>query len=156
MPPSSGVYLNGHMGQLIPVPGHPNSVGGWKHPLTNDSPIMVLEEGRPLFCVGAPGGRRIISRIAQIALNVLEFGMGIQEACAAPTVDASTMAIIVDSRIPALVIESLPERGHRMQVVDETPYTGHFSSPFGIFTNRETGLLHGGVEIFGPALALGL
>ncbi len=156
MPPGSGVYLNGHMGQLIPVAGHPNSVGGWKHPLTNDSPIMVLEEGRPLFCVGAPGGRRIISRIAQIALNVLEFGMGIQEACTAPTVDVSTMATIVDSRIPARVIERLSERGHRVQVVEETPYTGHFSSPSGILIDRETGLLHGGVEVFGPTLALGL
>jgi gamma-glutamyltranspeptidase/glutathione hydrolase len=144
------------MGQLIPVPGHPNSVEGWKHPLTNDSPIMVLEGEKPVFCVGAPGGRRIISRIAQIALNVLEFGMGMQEACAAPTVDASTMATIVDSRISEDVVAKLRAMSHRVEVVEESPFAGHFSRPSGVLIDRERGLLHGGVDVFDTAVALGL
>lgn len=53
IPPGTGIYLNGHMGQLIPKPGHPNSVEGWKHPLTNDSPTLILKDGRPILCVGA-------------------------------------------------------------------------------------------------------
>ena len=156
IPPGSGVYLNGFMGQLIPVPGHPNSVEGWKHPLTNDSPIMVLEGGKPVFCVGAPGGRRIISRIAQIALNVLEFGMGIQEACTAPTVDASTMATIVDSRIPKEIVARLRAMSHRVEVVEESPFAGHFSRPSGVLIDSERGLLHGGVDVFDTAVALGI
>lgn len=155
IPPGSGAYLNGFMGQLIPVAGHPNSVDGWKHPMTNDSPIMVLDGGRPVFCVGAPGGRRIISRIAQIAVNVLDFGMGIQEACAAPTVDASTMATIVDSRIPEEVIAKLRTMGHRIEVVEESFMVGHFSRPSGVLIDRDNGLLHGGVDVFGSAVALG-
>ncbi len=156
IPPGSGVYLNGFMGQLIPVAGHPNSVGGWKHPLTNDSPLMVLDGGRPIFCVGAPGGRRIISRITQIAVNVLEFGMGIQKACAAPTVDASTMATVVDSRIPEEVVGGLRAMGHRVDVVEESFLVGHFSRPSGILVDREAGLYRGGVDVFGSAVALGL
>ena len=155
IPPGTGIYLNGHMGQLIPVPGHPNSVGGRKHPLTNDSPLMVLRDGRPVLCVGAPGGRRIISRIAQVVLNVVDFDMGVQEACASPTVDASSMHTIVDSRIPSGAIGRLEAMGHRVRVVVSSPWVAEFSRPSGILIDHDAGLLHGGVEVFGAAKALG-
>ncbi len=155
IPPGTGVYLNGHMGQLIPKAGHPNSVEGRKHPLTNDSPIMVLKDGMPFLCVGAPGGRRIISRIAQIVLNVVDFGMGVQEACASPTVDASSMHTIVDSRIPSEAIDKIEVMGHRIRVVVSSPYVGEFSRPSGILIDNDTGMLHGGAEVFGSAIALG-
>ena len=155
IPSGTGVYLNGHMGQLIPKAGHPNSVEGRKHPLTNDSPLMVLKDGRPFLCVGAPGGRRIISRIVQVVLNVVEFGMGVQEACASPTVDASSMRTIVDSRISSGVIGRLEDMGHRVRVVVSSPYVGEFSRPSGILIDNDTGMLHGGAEVFGSAIALG-
>jgi gamma-glutamyltranspeptidase/glutathione hydrolase len=155
IPPGTGLYLNGHMGQLIPKAGHPNSVEGWKRPMTNDSPVMVLEEGRPILCIGAPGGRRIINRITQILLSVLDFSMGIQDACAAPTVDASSMQTVVDSRIPSETIGRLKAMGHRIRPVVSGPRVAEFARPSGILIDHETRLLKGGVEVFAAAVALG-
>jgi gamma-glutamyltranspeptidase/glutathione hydrolase len=154
-PPGTGLYLNGHMGQLIPKAGHPNSVEGWKRPMTNDSPVIVLKEGRPILCVGAPGGRRIINRITQILLSVLDFGMGIQDACAAPTVDASSMQTVVDSRIPSKTIDRLKAMGHRIRPVVSSTRVAEFARPSGILIDHDAGLLKGGVEVFAAAVALG-
>jgi len=155
-PPKTGVYLNGMMGQLIPIAGHPNSVEGWKRSLTNDSPILVLKDGSPVMCAGAPGGRRIINRVNQVFLNVAEFGMSIQGAITMPTVDASGSVNLVGSRLPRKVINGLRAMGHRMEMVDEGPYVGGFSNPHGILLDFDTGLLHGGVEVFGATTALGI
>jgi gamma-glutamyltranspeptidase len=83
--------------------------------------------------------------------------MGIQDAIAAPTVDASRRETVVDSRIPRDAIDRLRTMGHRIAVVDEEPgMTGNFARPSGIFLDHETGKLHGGVDVFRPAIALGL
>jgi hypothetical protein len=47
--------------------------------------------------------------------------------------------------------------GHGVTVVEEEPgMTGNFARPSGIFLDHETGKLHGGVDVFRPAIALGL
>jgi len=90
-----------------------------------------------------------------VVLNVVEFGMGVQEACASPTVDASSMRTIVDSRISSGVICRLEDMGHRVRVVVSSPYVGELSRPSGILIDNDAGMLHGGVEVFGSAKALG-
>ncbi len=157
IPSGSGVYMVGGMNWFIARPGYANSVAGWKRPLVNMVPLLVLKDGVPVLSVGSPGARKIMNRNTQVVLNVLEFGMGIQDAIAAPTVDASRRETLVDSRIPPEVTEKLRAMGHRVSVVEEEPgMTGNFARPSGIFLNHETGLLHGGVDVFRPAIALGL
>lgn len=156
IPPGTGIYLEGGMGKFIPKAGYANSVAGWMRPLTNDAPLMILKDGNPILCVGAPGGRKIINRVTQVSLNVLEFGMGIQDAIAMPIVDASTRVTLVDSRLPREVISRLEAMGHGVKVVEEDPGRGgSFARPSGIFLDYDTNLLHGGVEIFRRAIALG-
>ncbi len=83
--------------------------------------------------------------------------MGIQDAIAEPTVDASRRETLVDSRIPEGAIGRLRAMGHRVAVVEEEPgMTGNFARPSGILLDQETGLLYGGVDVFRPAIALGL
>ena len=53
------------------------------------SPVLVLKDGRPVMTVGAPGGRKIINAVTQVVMNVVDFGMGMQDAIGAPRVDAS-------------------------------------------------------------------
>jgi gamma-glutamyltranspeptidase/glutathione hydrolase len=157
IPPGSGVYMVGGMSWFIAREGYANSVAGWKRPLVNMAPLLVLEDGRPVLSMGSPGARKIMNRNTQVALNVLEFGMGIQEAIAAPTVDASRRETVVDSRIPRDAIDRLRAMGHGVTVVEEEPgMTGNFARPSGIFLDHETGKLHGGVDVFRPAIALGL
>jgi gamma-glutamyltranspeptidase/glutathione hydrolase len=155
-PPCTGVYLVGGMAWFIPKSGYANSIAGWKRPLNNMSPLMVLREGRPVLCLGAPGARRIMNRTAQVAINILVFGMTPQEAIVQPTVDASGKDTLVDSRLPSNTVEELERRGHRVRVVEEEPgMTGNFSRPSAVVIDYERGLLRAGVDPFRPAIALG-
>jgi len=154
-PQGTGFYLAGAMGWFIPEPGHVNSIAGWKRPLMNMAPLMVLKDGLPFLSQGAPGARRIISRNAQVVLNVLEFNMGIQQAVEAPTVDASGRDTLVDSRIDPEAIAGLQRIGHRVKIVEEAPGVSYFARPSGILIDQETRLLYGGVEPFRRSTAIG-
>ncbi|MGQ4808615.1 Acylase ACY 1 proenzyme [Candidatus Entotheonellaceae bacterium PAL068K] len=155
-PSNTGVYLTHGMAWFIPLPGHPNSIAGWKRPLNNMCPVMVLQNGRPVVCQGAPGARRIMHRGVQVLLNILLHRMGPQDAVAALTVDASSREVLVDSRFPADVVEQLRHLGHALKRVDEEPgMTGNFSRPSAVTIDYDQGLIRAGVDVFRPTLALG-
>jgi gamma-glutamyltranspeptidase/glutathione hydrolase len=156
VPPRTGLHLSAAMGWFVPKPGYPNSVAPWKRPLMNMGPLIVTVDGAPVLLVGAPGSRRIIDRNLQVALNVLEFGMGPQDAVAAPTVDASGAETLVDSRVPEGSVKRLASLGHTVKVVEEGPGMSFFARPSAIKINRETGMLKGGVDLFRRSTALGL
>ena len=87
--PGTGVLLPNSMVVFNPMPGAANSIAGFKRGLNNMTPVLALRDGRPFLTVGAPGGRRIMCRIAPVVSNVIDFGMSIQEAITAPSVDAA-------------------------------------------------------------------
>jgi gamma-glutamyltranspeptidase/glutathione hydrolase len=155
-PFDTGAYLTHGMAWFIPLPGHANSIAGWKRPMNNMCPVMVLQNGRPVVCQGAPGARRIMHRGVQVLLNILRHGMGPQDAVAALTVDASGREVLVDSRLPADVVERLRDLGHTLKLVDEEPgMTGNFARPSAVTIDYDAGVIRAGVDVFRPALALG-
>ena len=99
-----------------PGPGRANSIAGWKRPLVNMSPVLVLKDGRPVMTVGAPGGRKIINAVTQVVMNVVDFGMGMQDAIAAPRVDASGLDTLYSQALDPETIAGLRAGGHRMAV----------------------------------------
>lgn len=64
------------------IGGKANSVQPRKTPLSSMAPTLVLKENLPVLAVGAPGGTRIISCVAQTILNVLEFKLPLYESVA--------------------------------------------------------------------------
>ena len=48
------------------------------------TPTMLLRDGKLFMVVGAPGGSRIITGVLQVILNVIDFGMNVQEAVDVP------------------------------------------------------------------------
>jgi gamma-glutamyltranspeptidase/glutathione hydrolase len=63
----------------------PNRVEGGKHPLSSMAPTLVLDSaGRLKLAVGSPGGTRIINYVAQAVIGVLDLGLDVQQAVAAP------------------------------------------------------------------------
>ena len=153
--PGTGVLLSNGMVIFNPMPGTANSIAGFKRGLNNMSPVLLLSGGQPFLAVGAPGGRRIICRIAQVISNVVDFGMSMQEAITAPSVDAAERETFVDHRIDPQTVEALARMGHNVEVVPE-PFTGGgFSRPRGVMIDPTTGLLHAGVHPFGTDEARG-
>ena len=153
--PGTGVLLPNSMIVFNPMPGAANSIAGFKRAMNNMSPVLLLKDGQPFLTVGAPGGRRIICRIANIISNVIDFGMSIQEAITAPSVDTAERETFVDHRIDPQTVEALAGMGHNVEVVPE-PFTGGgFSRPRGVMIDPGAGLLHAGVQPIGPDEARG-
>ena len=153
--PGTGVLLPNSMIVFNPMPGSANSIAGFKRAMNNMGPVLILRDGEPFLTVGAPGGRRIMCRIAQIISNVVDFGMSMQEAITAPSVDAAERETFVDHRIDPRTVEALARMGHNVEVVPEPSSGGGFSRPRGVMIDPGTGLLHAGVQPIGPDEARG-
>jgi gamma-glutamyltranspeptidase/glutathione hydrolase len=92
----TGILLNNEMDDFAADPGSPNTYGlvqgeanciaPGKTPLSSMSPCLVFNDGKLFMVTGSPGGPRIITAIAQNILNVIDFGMNIYEANAAPRI----------------------------------------------------------------------
>lgn len=153
--PGTGVLLSNGMVVFNPKPGSANSIAGFKRGLNNMSPVLLLRDGKPFLTVGAPGGRRIICRIAQVISNVVDFGMSMQDAITAPSVDAAERETFIDHRIEPQTADRLTDMGHNIEVVPEPSTGGGFSRPRGVMIDPDTNLLHAGVHPFGPDEARG-
>jgi gamma-glutamyltranspeptidase/glutathione hydrolase len=94
--PGLGFLLNNEMDDFSAKPGTPNMFGlvqgeanaiaPGKRPLSSMTPTIVLKDGRLFMTAGAPGGSRISTAVAQVILNVVDFGMNVQDAVDAPRV----------------------------------------------------------------------
>jgi gamma-glutamyltranspeptidase / glutathione hydrolase len=60
-----------------------NRVQGGKRPRSSIAPTIVLRDGKPFLALGSPGGASIITTVAQILVNRLDFGMSLPDAVAA-------------------------------------------------------------------------
>jgi len=90
----TGVLLNDEMDDFTAKPGVANSFGlvqgatnaiaPGKRPLSSMSPTIVTKDGKPVMVVGTPGGSRIITAVLHTILNVVDYGMNVQEAVDAP------------------------------------------------------------------------
>ena len=92
--PGAGFLLNNEMGDFNPAPGlttadglvgtAPNLVSPGKRMLSSMTPTIVAKDGRVFMLTGSPGGRTIINTVLHTLINVIDFGMNIQEAVDAP------------------------------------------------------------------------
>ncbi|WP_177325990.1 gamma-glutamyltransferase [Nannocystis exedens] len=84
--PGYGFFLNNELTDFDPLPGRPNSPAPNKRPLSSMAPTLVFHGGEPVYVVGSPGGPRIIGAVAQVLLDLLEYGLDIEHAIAKPRV----------------------------------------------------------------------
>lgn len=80
----TGFMLNGAMSTFDPRPGRTHSIAPGKRRTSTMCPSIVFEDDRPVMTLGAPGASWIGPAVLQVSLNVLDWGMGIQEAILAP------------------------------------------------------------------------
>ncbi|HQY32023.1 MAG TPA: gamma-glutamyltransferase, partial [Thermomicrobiales bacterium] len=154
--PGTGILMNNGMMWFDPQAGRPNSVGGSKKPLCNMAPTLVTRENTAFAALGASGGRRIMNCVAQMALNLIDQNMTMQDATSAPRIDRSTPFLFASRRLDHDVLTELERRGHRLVVKDERQMLGDFSSPASIRRDLD-GTLTGGVDpYYYPATAIGV
>jgi gamma-glutamyltranspeptidase/glutathione hydrolase len=112
IPPGTGFMLNGAMNWYDPRPGRPNSIAPGKRRYSSMTPTLVLQGGRAVATLGAPGGAWITVAVLQVLLNLLDWGMGIQEAISAPRISATSDVIDLSNRIPRATERALHAMGY--------------------------------------------
>lgn len=110
-----GFMLNGAMSLFDPIPGRAHSIVPGKRRYSSMSPAIVYDADRPVCSLGAPGASWIGPAVAQVLINLLDWGMDIQSAISAPRVVATSNAIDISNRIPASVQRSLSALGYEVR-----------------------------------------
>ena len=115
----------GTRGQMFSLTaGHPNCLAPGKRPRTTLTPSIATRGGGPCLSFGSPGGDSQDQWALQFLLNVVEFGMSLQEAVEAPTFwtnhfpssfhprKAEPGSLHIEGRVPAAVRDQLAAMGH--------------------------------------------
>src|SRR6202051_1616663 len=66
------------------IQGEANAIEPGKRPLSTMTPTMLVKDGRLLLVLGSPGGPTMVSTIANVLVNAVDFGEDIQRAVNAP------------------------------------------------------------------------
>lgn len=66
------------------VQGEANSIAPGKRPLSSMAPTIVTRDGKTVLVIGTPGGSRIITAVENTIVNLIDYGMNVQEAVDAP------------------------------------------------------------------------
>ena len=72
------------LGSTSPYPTDVNYVGAGKIPILNNSPVVVLKDGKLAFVFGTPGGETIGQTEFQMLVNLIDFELPVQQAIEAP------------------------------------------------------------------------
>jgi gamma-glutamyltranspeptidase/glutathione hydrolase len=123
---NTGLLLNNgdRLGSSSPYPDNVNYVRGGQTPLLNNSPTIVLKDGKVAMVFGTPGGETIGQTEFQMLVNVIDFHMPVQQAVENPrfVLDAkpnfykpgSEIAVTIERRVPAAALKTLGEWGHKL------------------------------------------
>jgi gamma-glutamyltranspeptidase/glutathione hydrolase len=113
--PGLGTVPNNYMNLYDPRPGHALSLAPGKRVTTSMSPMMALRDGKLLYALGLPGGKKIFPSAMQALINLIDHGMSLQEAVEAPRVWTEGNALEVEQAVPEEVRAALVAMGHKVQ-----------------------------------------
>lgn len=93
--PRTGLLFDSAMAWFNAAPGAANSITPGGRALANMGPALVTRAGAPVTALGASGGRRIISAVAQIIINLVDGAHDFADALTLPRIDASGPQVLV-------------------------------------------------------------
>ncbi len=162
--PGTGLVVSGRGSQNRPDPAHPAGVAPGKRPRLTPNPALVVTREGGVMPFGTPGGDVQIQAMLQVLLNILHFGMTVQEAIEAPRVASysfpSSFApyeyfpgrLAVEARVPVEVRDALAARGHEVKPwPDQTWLAGSVEV---VLRDPASGLTHAGADPRRPAYAI--
>jgi gamma-glutamyltranspeptidase/glutathione hydrolase len=153
--PGLGFIFQDRGEQFVLKAGHPNSFAPGKRPFHTIIPAFATKDGKPWISFGLMGGAMQPQGHAQIIMNIVDFGMNLQEAGDAPRIqhDGSTEpagqnVAMTDGGVLNLetgfdyeVIRALMRKGHTIEFADG-PYGGYQA----IMRDHENGVYVGASE----------
>jgi gamma-glutamyltranspeptidase/glutathione hydrolase len=137
-PPGLGFIFQDRGEQFVLKRGHPNSFAPGKRPFHTIIPAFVTKDGKPWLSYGVMGGAMQPQGHVQILLNMIDFGMNLQEAGDAPRIQhddgtepagqATAMTdggeVDLETGFPYETVRALMRKGHSVRFADG-PYGGY-------------------------------
>jgi gamma-glutamyltranspeptidase/glutathione hydrolase len=149
--PGLGFMYNNSMINFDPMPGNANSIAPGKGRTTGMAPTIVYQHGKPVLVLGSPGATRIITSNLQVILNVLDFGMSINDAVHAARFDCQVNHIRCHARIPEYICAEVRQR----HPIERLPFShGGFALVHAIKIDPVTGALTGAADTGADGMAL--
>jgi len=118
MPEGTGIWLNNSLAYCTFEPkGNPMDAHPGRRKLSGDCPTIIVRDGRPWAALGTPGGHTIGQVVPQLVMNLVDFGLDVDEALAAPRVSfIEPDTIAVERGLDPRVRDELEARGHLLRV----------------------------------------
>ena len=150
----TGIMLQDRTWWLALDPPSPNIVAPNRRANIGHSPIMILKDEKPFMAIGSPGGDTIRQTVFQGIVNVIDFGLNIQQAIEAARFAADPLdnEVRIEPRISADVLAELERRGHKLI---RTPPWGGPGNLEGFTIDPVTGAILGGYDPRGNSIAIG-
>lgn len=150
--PGTGIFLNNMAGDFDLDERSPNVVGPGKRVEFPVAPTQTFEGERFLLSIGTPGGHGILQTTLQMLVNVLDFGMSVQQAIEAPRFSCGVgREVSMEERFPLHVRRALQTRGHEVKLAEAWAIGG----AQGVMADSEHGVLHGGADPRRDGFAVG-
>jgi gamma-glutamyltranspeptidase/glutathione hydrolase len=146
----TGIVLHNRGALFTLRPGHPNQIGPHKRPLHTLIPALVMKDGKPWLSFGVMGGDHQAQGHTQVLVNLIDFGLNIQEAGEAARVNHGVGGVMVESAVPEAARAGLMQRGHPVSEV-----IGAYGGFQGILIDPRSGVLMGGSDPRKDGLAIG-
>lgn len=158
----AGYFLNNRMAYFYLDPNDVNSLQPGKRTRQTINPALAVKDGKPFIAFGTPGSDTQPQTQLQFFLNVVEFGMNVQQALESPAVISSNFRssyyphavagkLMTPAALPKHVLDELAALGHNLDIRD----VKGVGSVKAIIVNPRTGVLMGGVSPTGDSYVLG-
>jgi gamma-glutamyltranspeptidase/glutathione hydrolase len=154
----TGFFLNDEMDDFTSKPGVANAAGlvqggvnqvePGKRPLSSMTPTIVMRDGKPFLVTGSPGDATIISTTLESILNVVDYGMNVQQAVNAPRMHQQWYpqeVWIEDGMLSSESQRKLEDMGYRFKDIHA------MGSDEAILIDPATGLFEGANDRRAPA-----
>jgi gamma-glutamyltranspeptidase/glutathione hydrolase len=156
-----GYVLNNRMPYFSLNDDDVNFLGPGKRPRHTVNPALALKNGKPYLAWNTPGGDNQPQAMLQAFLNVVVFGMNVQQAVEAATVTSTAFGASMYPQpvkgglmIPKILADEIGDRvaalGHKIEVIEmQQPYQQQPSGAGAVkmvMVDAERGVLMGGVS----------
>jgi len=150
----TGILFNCRGDYYSLVRGEANALAPGKRPRSTLQSTLVMKDGQPYAILGSPGGDDQVMRTMQTLINMIDFGMNIQQAIEAPRWSSRSFPaspfphtmypgdMAVEARIPEATRQALIGKGHKLRVTP--PWS--LGSNGGIVIDPSTGVLSAGAD----------
>jgi gamma-glutamyltranspeptidase/glutathione hydrolase len=150
----TGILFNCRGDYYSLVRGEANALEPGKRPRSTLQSTLIMKDGQPYAILGSPGGDDQVMRTMQTLINMIDFGMNIQQAIEAPRWSSRAFPaspfphtmypgdMSVEAGIPESTRQALIARGHKLRVAP--PWS--LGSNAGIIVDAKTGVLSAGAD----------